>query len=164
MQAQIELVKGNIFDGPTDLLVIPCSTKSTIEWFIEERLQSFNIPGPPSRKMQLGDVIFTDLRHTNNMAKAAAYAASVERMYPTAPKVIETIGRTLGAYAAENSWLGQMACPLLGTGAGKLEAVEATRALASGYLATAPERALLRIFILDDHVFERIHPLLLSEL
>jgi hypothetical protein len=163
MQARIELVKGSIFDGPTDLVVIPCSTKPTIAWFIEERLQLFSIPGPP-RKMRLGDVIFTDLRSSGNMAQVAAYAASVERMYPTPSKVIETIGRTLGAYAAENSWLGQIACPLLGTGAGKLEPVEAARALASGYLATAPDRALLRIFILDDHAFERIQALLSSEL
>lgn len=154
MQAQIELVKGNMFDRPTDLVVIPCSTKPTISWFIEERLRSFSIPGP-RRKMQLGDVIFADL-HASNIARVAAYAASVERTSPTSPKIIETIGRTLGAYAAENSWLGEIACPLLGTDAGRLEPMEAARALALGYLVTASERALLRIFILDDGVFEQI--------
>jgi hypothetical protein len=41
--------------------------------------------------------------------------------------------------------------------------MEAARALALGYLVTAPERALLRIVILDDGIFEQIRILLSTE-
>jgi hypothetical protein len=45
-----------------------------------------------------------------------------------------------------------------------MEPTEAARALSSGYLATAPDRALLRLFALEDSVYVRIRELLVSEL
>src|SRR5215470_4884703 len=162
MGGQIELIKGNMFDGPTDLVVIPCSTVPTITWFVAEHLRSFNIPSP-ARRMALGEVVFTELRRANNIAQVAAYAASVRRG-STSSEVIGQIGRTLGSYCAENSWLSQVSCPLLGTGAGGLEPTEAARALAEGYRATAPERALLRLFVLEDTVFKQIRSLFAIEL
>ena len=162
MGGQIELIKGNMFDGPTDLVVIPCSTVPTITWFVAEHLRSFNIPSP-ARRMELGEIVFTELRRANNIAQVAAYAASVRRG-STSSEVIGQIGRTLGSYCAENSWLSQVSCPLLGTGAGGLEPTEAARALAEGYRATAPERALLRLFVLEDTVFRQIRSLFAIEL
>jgi hypothetical protein len=162
MAAQIELIKGNMFDGPTDLVVIPCSTVPTITWFVADYLRSFDIP-LPAKRMELGEVAFTELRRASNIAQVAAYAASV-RGNSTSPVAIEKIGRTLGSYCAENSWLGQISCPLLGTGAGRLGPMEAARALAEGYRATAPERALLRLFVLEDAAFERIRSLFAVEL
>jgi len=162
MGGQIELIKGNMFDGPTDLVVIPCSTVPTITWFVAEHLRSFDIPSP-ARRMKLGEVVFTELRRANNIAQVAAYAASVRRG-STSSEVIGQIGRTLGSYCAENSWLSQVSCPLLGTGAGGLEPTEAARALAEGYRATAPERALLRLFVLEDTVFRQIRSLFAIEL
>lgn len=109
MEAQIELIKGNMFDGPTDLVVIPCSTVPTITWFVAEYLRSFNIPSPP-KGMELGEVVFTELRRANNIAQVVAYAASVEHN-TTSPEAIERIGRSLGSYCAINSWLSQISCP-----------------------------------------------------
>jgi hypothetical protein len=162
MAAQIELIKGNMFDGPTDLVVIPCSTVPTITWFVEDHLKSFNIPRPV-KQMKLGEVVFAELQRASNIAQVAAYAASVQSS-TTSPAAIERIGRTLGTYCAENSWLSQISCPLLGTGAGGLGPTEAARALAEGYRATAPERSLLRLFVLEDAAFERIRSLFAIEL
>jgi hypothetical protein len=162
MGAQIELIKGNMFDGPTDLVVIPCSTVPTITWFVADHLRSFNIPSPPKR-MGLGEVAFTELRRASNIAQVAAYAASVKHNTTTL-EAIERIGRSLGSYCAANSWLSQISCPLLGTGAGGLEPTEAARSLAEGYRATAPEQALLRLFVLEDAVFDRIRYLFAVEL
>jgi TIR domain-containing protein len=160
--AQIEVVRGNMFDGPTDLVVIPCSTVPTITWFVAEHLGSFGIPTPRGR-MQLGEIRFAELQRASNVAQVAAYAASVRRS-STSSETIELIGQRLGSYCAENPWLGQISCPLLGAGAGGLEPTEAASALAKGYLATAPERALLRLFVLEDTVFDRIRSLFTSEL
>jgi len=161
--AQIELVRGDMFDGPSDLIVIPCSTAPSITWFVMEHLRSFGIPGPQV-KMEPGDVIFIDLRRASNIAQVAAYAASVRGERGSSSDAIEQIGRKLGAYAADNPWLSQISCPLLGTGAGMLEPTEAASALAAGFFATAPEWALLRLFALEDAVFSRIRSLLESEL
>lgn len=160
--AQIELVKGDMFDGPSDLIVIPCSTAPSITWFVMEHLKSFGIPGPQI-KMEPGDVTFADLRRASNIAQVAAYAASVHGARGSSSSTVEQIGRKLGAYAADNPWLSQMSCPLLGTGAGMLEPTEAVSAIAAGFLATAPERALLRLFVLEDAVFNRIRTMLEAE-
>jgi hypothetical protein len=85
MGAQIELVKGNMFDGPSDLVVIPCSTVPTITWFVADHLRSFGIPEPKD-KMKPGDVLFTDLRRANNIAQFAAYVASVIPSRSTPPR------------------------------------------------------------------------------
>jgi hypothetical protein len=53
MGARIELVKGNVFDGSADLVVIPCSTRRSITWFVAEHLSSFGIP-EPQKPMKLG--------------------------------------------------------------------------------------------------------------
>jgi TIR domain len=163
MRSQIELIKGDMFDGPSDLVVIPCSTIPTITWFVAEHLRSFKIP-EPREEMELGDVAFVDLRRASNIAQVAAIAASVLAPGGSTLQAIEQIGQKLGSYAADNSWLSQISCPLLGTGAGGLEPTEAARALAAGYFATAPERTLLRMFVLEDRVFERIRAVLVSEL
>lgn len=161
--AQIELVRGDMFDGPSDLIVIPCSTVASITWFVSEHLRSFGIPGPQA-KMEPGDVAFADLRRGSNIAQVAAYAASVHGARGSSASTIEQVGRKLGSYAADNPWLSQISCPLLGTGAGTLEPTEAVSAIASGFLATAPERALLRLFVLEDAVFNRIRTMLDAEL
>ena len=114
--------------------------------------------------MELGDVAFVDLGRASNIAQVAAIAASVSPTERSSLQIIELIGRTLGSYAADNSWLSQISCPLLGTGAGKLEATQAARALVAGYFATAPERTVLRIFVLEDRAFERIRDVLVREL
>ena len=166
MGAQIEIVKGNMFDGPSDLVVIPCSTVPTITWFVADYLRSFDIP-EPQNKMKPGDVLFADLGRASNIAQVAAYAASVGRfgrLKVTPSSIIEHIGQSLGSFAADNLWISQISCPLLGTGAGRMEPTEAARALSSGYLATAPDRALLRLFVLEDAVYDRIRGLIVSEL
>jgi TIR domain len=163
MGAQVEIVKGNMFDGASDLVVIPCSTIPTITWFVADHLKSFAIP-EPHEQMQPGDILFADLRRANNIAQFAAYVASVRPRRVTPSSVIERIGQRLGQFAADNRWVSQISCPLLGTGAGGMEPTEAARALSSGYLAAAPDWALLRLFVLDETIYARIRGLLLSEL
>ena len=163
MTARIEVIKGDMFEGPSDLVVIPCSTIPTITWFVAEHLRAFGISEPRDR-MEPGDVVFVDLRGASNIAQVAAMAASVIAPGGTSLRTVERIGQTLGSYAADNSWLSQISCPLLGTGAGKLEPTQAARALVSGYFTTAPERTLLQIYVLEDRTFERIRASLVPEL
>jgi hypothetical protein len=163
MRAQVQVIKGDMFEGPSDLVVIPCSTVPTITWFVAEHLYSFGIPEPLD-EMEPGDVVFVDLGRASNIAQVAAMAASVIPPGRSSLRIVEKIGRALGSYAAENSWLSQISCPLLGSGAGRLEATQAASALVAGYFATAPERATLRIFVLEDKIFKRIKAVLIDEL
>jgi hypothetical protein len=161
MGARIELVKGNMFDGSSDLVVIPCSTRPSITRFVAEHLSSFGIPGP-QKPMELGEVVFLDLKRASNVAQVAAMAASVRRG-GSSPDAIRGIGAALGSYAALNPWISQISCPLLGARAGHLAPAEAGRSLAAGFLASAPDQATLRIFVLEDAVFRRLRSVLAAE-
>lgn len=163
MGGQVELIKGDMFDGPSDLVVIPCSTIPTVTWFVEDRLRSFGIP-EPLREMEPGQIEFAELGRASNIAQVAAYAASVIPPGSSSTDVIAKIGRGLGSYANSNPWIGRIACPLLGTGAGHLDPAESAVSLASGYLSAVPDRANLRLFVLEDFIFSRIKTLLDSQL
>lgn len=114
--------------------------------------------------MEPGQIEFADLGRASSIAQVAAYAASVIPPGFSSPEVVKKIGQGLGSYAQSNPWVSRIACPLLGTGAGNLDYATSAIALAGGYLSTAPDQALLRLFVLDDHVFNRIKTILSSEL
>ncbi len=61
MTSQIKLRFGNLFDGPSDLIVLPCSTSGTVTGFVARALSNYDIPHP-REGMQLGEVEFMALK------------------------------------------------------------------------------------------------------
>jgi len=51
----VQLRLGDMFDGPSDLIVLPCSTAGTITSFVREKLVNYRIPYPRPGLI-LGDV------------------------------------------------------------------------------------------------------------
>jgi hypothetical protein len=160
MSGRVEVVCGDIFEGPSDLLVIPCSTGPTIAEFVRTRLSQFQIPAPTAR-MEPGEVRFVDLDGASQLAPCAAYAASVLN-YASRPEWITAIGMKLGERARQHDSLRLIACPLLGTGAGHLRPESAFEALVKGFTSAAPDPAILRVFIPDHALYEQLHRLLLD--
>ena len=121
--------------------------------FVTERLSAFHIPVPTER-MHLGEVRFIALDAGGQVAPMAAYAASVTA-YTTTPEVIREIGKSLGRFAAEHRSVQQIACPLLGTGAGHLPAEISAEELLAGFRTEAPQDrdVVLRIFVRYEDVF-----------
>jgi hypothetical protein len=161
MAATVRILKGDMFEGPSDLIVLPCSTIPTVTPFVRDRLEEFDIPTPQGR-MDLGEVRFVELQDAQQLAGLAAFAASVESVHVDGGTAVETlgaeigaieaIGKRLGAYARRNETARSIACPLLGTGAGALDVEDAARALTGGFLATAPDQAILHLYALtEDH-------------
>ena len=167
MSAQIgprfELVHGDMLEGPSDLVVIPCSTVPTITQFVRDRLRAVSIPIPQQR-MALGQVEFLSLVAASNIAPMAAYAASVSG-HSSTPDAIALIGRALGQFVSKHPWAQRIACPLLGTGAGGLSPEISVEQVVAGFTATAPRGidALLSIHILDRALHERLSSKLASE-
>jgi hypothetical protein len=141
-----------MFEGPSDLVVLPCSIIPTVTPFVTERLRRFSI-GQPTEPMTLGGVYFVRLTDAEHVANWAAYAASVDAGRSSSLDAIEAIGRRLGAHAAEHADVNSVASPMLGTGSGGLAPEPATQSLVRGFLATAPDRAILRLYALDEGVF-----------
>src|SRR5260221_10203775 len=107
-----------MFDGPSDLIVLPCSTSGTITSFVREPLIHHRIPYPKTR-MMLGDLSVEPFEGGDNIAQFVAYAASVEANFSTAQAIFR-IGEQLGNATREWSTVRRVAAPLLGAGVGGL--------------------------------------------
>lgn len=101
MGTKLELVKGDMFEGPSDLIVVPCSTRPTITPYVEDRLRAFRLP-IPAKRMSAGDVIFCRLEDASQVAPMVAYTASVGGRAREDAAPIEAIGRALGTFTTEN--------------------------------------------------------------
>lgn len=155
MGAKLELVRGDMFEGPSDLLVVPCSTVPTVSYFVADRLRAFGLP-IPTKSMAPGEVVFHRLESAGQVAPVAAYAASVVPRTREEAGSIEAIGRALGSFTAENPWVQQISCPLLGTGAGGIREETSVEDLLRGFSATGRDDVLLRVFVLQDPAFDRL--------
>jgi hypothetical protein len=152
--ATVTLRHGNLFDGPTDLIVLPCSTAGTITSFVARELANYDISPPPSHLL-LGEIEITPFVGADNIAQYVAFAASVAG--PSSRiEAIRAIARKLGEITRSNGSITRISVPLLGTGAGGLPASGVVEALKSGFLAEAAPGSSLYIYVLDRRVFDNL--------
>jgi hypothetical protein len=144
-----------MFDGPSDLIVLPCSTAGTITPFVRERLIHHRIPYPKPG-MRLGDVHILPFEGGENIAQFVAYAASVEVGNRSEENAIRRIGVQLGENTQRGPTVRLIATPLLGAGAGGLRPEVVVQNLTAGFKNAGHEDATLTINVLDPEVFERI--------
>jgi hypothetical protein len=152
--ASVQLKLGDMFDGPSDLIVLPCSTAGTITSFVRTRLVHYNIPYP-SAGMKLGDVVVLPFEGGENIAQFVAYAASVEK-HTSTPEAIERIGVQLGKATLDRSTIRRIAAPLLGAGAGGLESEAAIEALTKGFKKQGHAESQLVLHVLKNDVFNHV--------
>src|SRR4051812_46810388 len=93
----IELRLGDMFDGPSDMIVFPCSTGGTITPFVREKLTHYNIGARPEQNLLLGELSVHPFVGGENIAQFVAYAVSVERN-SSSPEAIRRIGLRLGEH------------------------------------------------------------------
>jgi hypothetical protein len=150
----VRLKLGDLFDGPADLIVLPCSTAGTITRFVANRLIEYTIPRP-KRGMELGEVEIMPFSGAENIAQYVAFAASVLSM-TSKPDAIRKIGLALGKFSFENESVRTISAPLLGAGAGGLRSETVVDSLSDGFRETAASGATLTIHILHDSVYDRL--------
>lgn len=154
MTARVKLRLGNLFDGPADLIILPCSTSGTITSFVASALVNYSIP-LPRNNMALGAVDVHPFKGAQKIAQFVAYAASV-RGHSSSIEAIESIGREIGKFTQSNPGVRQVSAPLLGAGAGGLQSEAVVAALRSGFTQSAAEDATLIIHVLQDALYERL--------
>lgn len=154
MSAVVELRLGDLFDGPSDLIVLPCSTSGTITRFVADRLLQYSIP-TPKRGMAHGETDIVPFTGAENIAQFVAFAASVDYNYSDA-EAIESIGRSIGEFTREQESVREISAPLLGAGAGGLQSELVVDALTRGFRESANESARLIIHVLHQSVFDRL--------
>jgi hypothetical protein len=150
----VQLKLGDMFDGPCDLIVLPCSTSGTITPFVRRRLMHHHIPYPqPS--MELGDLAVLPFEGGENIAQYVAYAASVIDGSSSSEAILR-IGQQLGAATVETPTIKLISAPLLGTGAGSLMSDLVVDAMTRGFKQSAAQDARLVIHVLDEEEFRRL--------
>jgi hypothetical protein len=154
MPAIVELRLGDLFDGPADAIVLPCSTAGTITRFVADRLLEYSIPRP-RRGMQLGEIDISPLTGAENLAQFVAFAVSVDH-YSSTLNAIQSIGGALGDFTRQTPSVRVISAPLLGAGAGGLKSEEVVQALSKGFKSAAAKEARLVIHILHRSVFDRL--------
>ncbi|MEO1060514.1 MAG: TIR domain-containing protein [Actinomycetota bacterium] len=154
----VQLVLGDMFEGPTDLMVVPCSTIPTVTPIVQDRLRNFALPEPTDR-MELGAVEIRRLGESEqSIAQSVAFAASVRAGRGSSPEAIRSIGAALGVATMERTSVRVIAAPLLGTGAGGLDAEVVVRQLRAGFESTSEPTATLQLFVLPGQrdLFEQL--------
>jgi hypothetical protein len=105
--------------------------------------------------MKLGGVEFMPFEGAENIAQFVAFAASV-RGNSSSEEAIRKIAQSIGEFTQDHTEVKAIAAPLLGTGAGGLQAEKVVAALREGFNEAASETACLTISVLQKDVYERI--------
>jgi hypothetical protein len=140
---------GDVFEGGTDLTVLPCGAKPTWTASVDRWIDRFGLPTPKqlAEGMQLSDVTppvpFTGPKH---ITKYVSYGASVLNDQSTA-EAIRKLGANIGKITKSNADIRRVESVLFGTGHGKLEDTPAAKALAAGFRETADPSATLWIWV-----------------
>lgn len=154
MSASVKLRLGNLFDGPSDLIVLPCSTSGTITGFVARCLVAYSIPHPRAG-MRLGAVEVMPFEGAENIAQFVAFASSVAD-YDSTLEAIRAIGSSVGRFTQEHEEVKAVAAPLLGSGAGGLRSENVVVALRDGFTSDAAEGACMTISVLHQDVYDRL--------
>lgn len=154
MSALVKLRLGNLFDGASDLIVLPCSTSGSVTKFVSRTLKYYSLPHPPVG-MQLGQVEIMPFKGWENIAQFVAFAASVKSM-SSSVEAIEEIGKCLGNFTNKDSSVRLIAAPLLGAGAGGIQSEQVVAALKNGFICLAEEDSSLIIHVLHKEIFDRL--------
>jgi hypothetical protein len=155
MAPTVKIKLGNLFDGASDLIVLPCSTGGTITGFVARSLSRYSLPHPLAG-MELGEVEILPFEGGENIAQFVAFAASVKGSSYSSLDAIEKIGSALGDFTHGESSARIISTPLLGAGSGGLQSESVVNALKNGFINSAHENATLFIYVLHQDVFNRL--------
>lgn len=154
MEAVVKVRLADLFDGPTDLVVLPCSTAGTVTGFVARALARHSIPRPAGM-IELGDVEIMAFEGGDEIAQYVAFAGSVVS-YSSTTNAIEQIAFRLGAFTREHPEVRRVSAPLLGAGAGGIQSEKVVAALKRGFCRSADPGASLIVHVLHRDVFDRL--------
>lgn len=119
----LKIKRGSVFDEKCDLIVLPCSSGSSVTSWVRREIEQNNLPFP-SAPIPFGKIRVLSTEAQYNKADYVGYAASVDAK-TTSSKIsaIEEIAHDLIYHCKANN-CSIINLPLLGTGAGGLDSME----------------------------------------
>ena len=151
--ARVLVRMGDILEGGYDLTVLPCSAKGSISGAVKRHTENYDIPFPkPMKHGYIGELI--GFKGPNTRTKFVIYAASVFNDF-SSPEIIEGIGKRIGDLTNSHPEILLVETPLLGTGHGRVDTLDAALALKRGF-ELAQTEAALTIFVFDYERYKQI--------
>lgn len=148
----IKIKRGSVFDEKCDLIILPCSSRASVTSWVRGEILQNQLPFPSS-EIPFGDIRFHSTEAKYLKADYVGYAASVNsennRSTSTA---IESIAKTLVKYCKEND-CSIVNIPLLGTGAGSLDATVVLNIYKS---CLNDEKIIFNVFCPDRKMFQQL--------
>ncbi len=71
----VQIKLGDLFEGSSDLIVLPCSTSGGVTLYVSRKLNNYSLPYPP--RNELGSVEIIPFIGGENIAQFVAFATSV---------------------------------------------------------------------------------------
>lgn len=154
MNGKIQIRLGDLFEGPADLIILPCSTVGGVTQFVWNKLKMFDIPHPPNNK-PLGHLEIIPFKGAESIAQYVGFGFSVLGNASNY-KAIEDIGEKVGKFTMQNESVKIISVPLLGAGAGGLQSEKVVETLKNGFLKSSAMDSKLVVHILHKKVFDRV--------
>lgn len=148
-----------------DLTVLPCSAKGTVSRITKDKLERYNLKSPLELRLHLrrGDISdVIPFPGPKDITRFVVFAASVLDD-ESRKEDIESIGDKLGVLTNAVPEIQILECPLLGTGAGGLDAMVSGGALRCGFLRTSSAAATLHIVAYDKQRIEKLQTIFQTE-
>ena len=139
----IHLTFGSIFDKKCDLLIVPCNKDGKVTSWVLSELKGKYLPLPLGA-IAFGKVEFVETKFLAN-AEVIGFAASVVHSSSSKEAII-SIGEAIYQYSMENKCR-QVNIPLLGSGAGRLSALDSLDSLIKSLNKNESNETNFEIFV-----------------
>lgn len=117
----VQLFQGSIFNSKCDLMIIPCDNMGGVTYSIRDELLANNLP-LLNREIKTGEIVFIPNNRNFSNSSMVGYAASVDAATLTSNEsILRELFQSIKQCCTEHS-LQKVNLPLLGTGAGHLDA------------------------------------------
>ena len=145
---------GNILARGADLTVLPCSDRGHISAETRSHVEHHGLPLPGA--VTFGSIRVIPFPGSSSITKWIAYAASVSNR-SSGVAAIGGIGRRLAEHVSAHPDVRVVESPLLGTGVGGLDIVEAGSSLRNGFEASAPLSVVLFIYCFHSRLVKLLN-------
>ena len=155
-QTIVQLQLGDLFESTADILVIPCSTAGTMSAPFRNGFAKLGISSLalPERKLGLLEDFTNEIPVLRNIPQRFLFAVSVDNQSSNYG-AIEQISFSL-ALKTKEAGVNNIACPLLGTGAGGLAPQEVFRIIKETFERNASPESRLTIIIFEEPLFDQL--------
>ena len=145
-----EFVLSDVFELKADLLAVPVSENGSMSFGFEKALADLGIKFKARAQLQLGEIQIQQIISKSNFDVVAFVCTVFE--FGSTYSAIRHIGHELGKMT--NGEIRTIATPILGSGAGRLDAKQVLQILRSAFLEKAAKNAQLICCTNDQTIFE----------